>query len=62
MIREGRKHAIWGNPVMNTKTPVPRHSEIDNQLAIEICKQLGSQPYKFPQYTVPTFKTLIWNN
>jgi hypothetical protein len=26
---------------MNTKTPVPRHSEIDNQLAIEICKQLG---------------------
>ena len=41
MIREGRKHAIWGHPVMNTKTPVPRHSEIDNQLAIEICKQLG---------------------
>ena len=41
LIREGRKHAIWGHPVMNTKTPVPRHSEIDNQLAIEICKQLG---------------------
>ena len=41
LIREGRKHAIWGNPVMNTKTPVPRHSEIDNQLAAEICKQLG---------------------
>ena len=41
MIREGRKHAIWGNPVMHTKTAVPRHSEIDNQLAIEICKQLG---------------------
>ena len=41
LIREGRKHAIWGNPVMHTKTAVPRHSEIDNQLAIEICKQLG---------------------
>lgn len=41
LIREGGKHAIWGNPIMNTKTPVPRHSEIDNQLAAEICKQLG---------------------
>ncbi len=44
MIREGRKHAIWGNPVMNTKTPIPRHSEVDNQLAAEICKQLGIPP------------------
>lgn len=44
LIREGRKHAIWGNPVMNTKTPVPRHTEIDNQLAAEICKQLGIPP------------------
>ncbi len=41
LIREGKKHAIWGNPLMNTKTPVPRHTEIDNQLAIEICKQLA---------------------
>ena len=30
-----------GNSVRNTKTPVPRHTEIDNQLAAEICKQLG---------------------
>ena len=41
LIREGKRHAVWGNPVMNTKTPVPRHTEIDNQLAKEICKQLA---------------------
>ena len=26
---------------MNTKTAVPRHTEIDNRLAVDICKQLG---------------------
>ncbi|MDD9972411.1 MAG: type II toxin-antitoxin system HicA family toxin [Candidatus Poribacteria bacterium] len=41
LVREGRRHAIWGNLEMNTKTPVPRHTEIDNQLAADICKQLG---------------------
>ena len=41
LIREGKKHAVWGNPVMNTKTTVPRHTEIDNQLAKDICKQLA---------------------
>ena len=41
LIREGKRHAVWGNSMMNTKTPVPRHTEIDNQLAKEICKQLG---------------------
>ena len=41
LIREGRRHTVWGNLVMNTKTAVPRHTEIDNQLAADICKQLG---------------------
>ena len=41
LVREGKRHAVWGNPLMNTKTPVPRHTEIDNQLAKEICKQLA---------------------
>ena len=41
LIREGRKHSWCGNPVRNTKSAVPRHNEIDNQLAKKICRDLG---------------------
>ena len=41
LIREGRKHSWWGNPARNTKSAVPRHNEIDNQLAKKICRDLG---------------------
>lgn len=40
LIREGKRHALWGNPEIDTRTAVPRHTEIDNVLAREICKQL----------------------
>ena len=41
LIREGGKHSIWGNMELNVKTTVPRHTEIKNQLAKDICKDLG---------------------
>ncbi len=42
--REGSRHSIYGNPASGAKAPVPRHSEIDNRLALKICKPLGIQP------------------
>ena len=41
MEREGTRHSIYGNPGSGAKAPVPRHSEIDNRLAVKICGQLG---------------------
>jgi hypothetical protein len=40
-VREGSDHSIWGNPVMNYRTSVPRHREIPDYTAGRICKQLG---------------------
>ena len=42
--REGARHSIYGNPARGAKAPVPRHSEIDNRLALRICRQLGIPP------------------
>ena len=39
--RHGGRHDIWINPVNGLKQPVPRHVEIDNQLANHIMKYLG---------------------
>lgn len=41
LIREGRKHSVWGNIALNLSAAVPRHSEIANRLAKDICKELG---------------------
>lgn len=38
---EGAKHSKFKNKATGKKTTVPRHSEIDNDLAKAICKQLG---------------------
>ena len=40
-IREGAKHSWWGNAASNTRTAVPRHTEIDDHLARKICRDLG---------------------
>jgi len=40
-IREGRNHSWWTNPSQNKRSSVPRHSEITDQLARKICKDLG---------------------
>ncbi len=38
---EGAKHSKVRNKVTGKKSTVPRHNEIDNDLAKDICKQLG---------------------
>ena len=38
LIREGKKHSIYQRD--NLKTQVPRHSEIVDELARKICKDL----------------------
>jgi mRNA interferase HicA len=40
-LREGGRHSWWFNPTQNRRSAVPRHSEIVDQLARKICKDLG---------------------
>ncbi|MFN8626707.1 MAG: type II toxin-antitoxin system HicA family toxin [Candidatus Binatia bacterium] len=40
-LREGGRHSWWHNPAQNKRSAVPRHNEIDNDLARKICKDLG---------------------
>jgi mRNA interferase HicA len=46
-FREGANHTILMNKINKRKTALPRHSEIGDILANEICKQLGIQKIKF---------------
>ena len=41
LLRHGSRHDIYINPATGKKQPVPRHSEIDNALAMHIKKYLG---------------------
>ena len=41
LLREGGKHSWWHNVVLNTRSAVPRHNEIKDNLARKICKELG---------------------
>jgi mRNA interferase HicA len=41
LVREGGEHSIWENPTNGHRTAVPRHREILNYTAIQICRQLG---------------------
>jgi len=43
LLRHGSRHDIYLNPVNGQKQPVPRHSEVDEQLAKHIKKFLGIQ-------------------
>jgi mRNA interferase HicA len=38
---EGAKHSKYQNTATGKKTTVPRQTEIDNDFAKDICKQLG---------------------
>jgi predicted RNA binding protein YcfA (HicA-like mRNA interferase family) len=40
LVREGKEHAIWENPVARRRISVPRHREIPEYTARRICKQL----------------------
>jgi mRNA interferase HicA len=41
LLRNGSRHDIFINPANNKKQPIPRHNEIDEQLAKHIKKYLG---------------------
>ena len=43
-IREGAKHSVFFNPLMNKTSTIPRHAEIDNFLTKKICRDLGVKP------------------
>ena len=34
LLRHGSRHDVYQNPANGRKQPVPRHSEIDDQLAL----------------------------
>lgn len=42
LIRHGKKHDWYQNPVTKMAQPVPRHSEINDGLAKHILKMLRS--------------------
>ncbi len=46
LLREGGKHSWWYNPIFKKRSAIPRHSEIKDILAREICKDLGVEPIK----------------
>ncbi|MFQ6114482.1 MAG: type II toxin-antitoxin system HicA family toxin [bacterium] len=46
LLREGGRHSWWHNPVLNKRSAVPRHTEINDALAKKICKDLGIPPIK----------------
>jgi mRNA interferase HicA len=39
--REGAAHSLWMNPNTGAVEAVPRHTEISNNLARKICRNLG---------------------
>ena len=39
--REGRRHTIFYNPSNNRTSSIPRHREINENLARKICRDLG---------------------
>ena len=41
LFKEGSNHTVFINNIGNGISSVPRHTEIGNRLAEEICKQLG---------------------
>jgi hypothetical protein len=43
LVRHGRRHDIYRNPAAGQQQPVPRHDEIDNDLARHFKKFLGVQ-------------------
>lgn len=40
LVRHGSRHDLYKNPATGKKQPVPRHNEIDENLAKHIIKEL----------------------
>jgi mRNA interferase HicA len=41
LIRHGNRHDLYQNPATGKKQPIPRHDEIDENLAKHILKELS---------------------
>jgi mRNA interferase HicA len=41
LLRHGNRHDLYQNPATGKKQPVPRHDEIDENLAKHILKELS---------------------
>ena len=41
LVRHGAKHDLYKNPITGKKQPVPRHDEIDENLAKHILKEMA---------------------
>ncbi len=46
LLREGGNHSWWHNQNLNTRSAIPRHTEINDILAKKICKDLNIPPAK----------------
>lgn len=46
LLREGAKHSWWVNTINNSRSSIPRHTEIDDHLVLKICKDLGIKQIK----------------
>ncbi len=46
LLREVARHSWWHNSSQNKHFSVPRHNEVDDNLARKICKDLGIPPVK----------------
>ncbi|MEO5739826.1 MAG: type II toxin-antitoxin system HicA family toxin [Vicinamibacterales bacterium] len=44
LLREGANHSIFVNRAAARTSAVPRHAEINDDLARKICKDLGIRP------------------
>lgn len=44
LVRHGSKHDVYRNPATGEIQPVPRHREIDEQLARKIVRALNTDP------------------
>ena len=40
LVRHGSRHDLYKNPTTGKKQPIPRHNEIDENLAKHIIKEL----------------------
>ena len=40
-VREGKRHSWWLNHEQSRRSSIPRHTEINDQLARKICRDLG---------------------
>lgn len=41
LLREGRSHSLWRNPITGESEAVPRHTEVDDKLGRKICRGLS---------------------